>query len=419
MRRRRQGVAAAAAGVADVAVPAPAAPMPDWVQAAAAAAVGICGCTGSIYAGFLYDDRALVVENDDLRPAAGWSQLLSNDYWGTPLDDPRSHTSWRPVTVASLKLNFHSVGLEPMPYHVTNVLLHSCVCALVPFAATAAAGVGESTRDLWLRGLLTGLVFAAHPIHSEAVDNVAGRAELLAALFALMSFVSFVGCTTKAAAGTGTGLQPRVAFSSACFLLATLSKETGFTVLGTMWAYDLLYCANVLPLLRALATCVQLQRQSGGNCSLGAVARRQLPLLLSAAAYCATRHSLSHAFVPQISARDNHIAVHPDHHVQVLSYASLHARYASLLLWPTSLSADYSFEAVPLVHSVGEPWVWAAIVLYLWLVLLIGYAVSVLVLGHTCASASTKFELSSAAAPLVSSRLHSATLVVTVTRRRA
>ena len=141
--------------------------------------------------GFLYDDRALVTENEDLRPASTWAQLLVHDYWGTPLSDPRSHTSWRPATVASLKLNFHLAGLEPWPYHATNLALHACVCALVTVAAAASTFPGETASGCRRRTLLSGLVFAAHPIHTEAVDNVAGRAELLAAVFALLSFVAF------------------------------------------------------------------------------------------------------------------------------------------------------------------------------------------------------------------------------------
>jgi hypothetical protein len=390
-------------------------------SAAAAAALGIGCCYTSLEAQLVYDDRALVVENEDLRPSTPWMQLLAHDYWGTALSDPRSHTSWRPVTVASLKANFHACGLEPAPYHATNLALHGCNCALVVYATAGlllaersnseetAATAGAGGRRM-VQSLLTGLLFAAHPVHTEAVANVAGRAELLAALCALAAFVCFMhsgsssssGPITTAAVASGPprryrtqdtrggtarllGLWPAWlrGLGVAClFLLGTLAKETGFTVLGVIWVHELTCGLGALPRIAALLRCSRgaaaaaakpipprpsprrrVDDDDGGRRAAAAAAAITSPrrsgmvpgvvtrhawLLCAAVGYLASRRQLAHSFSPQISRRDNHIALHPSWRVRAASYAALHARYAALLWHPATLSADYSFDSIPL-----------------------------------------------------------------------
>ena len=40
----------------------------------------------TVWAGFVWDDRAAIIANADLRPTAPWSDLLKHDFWGTPLN---------------------------------------------------------------------------------------------------------------------------------------------------------------------------------------------------------------------------------------------------------------------------------------------------------------------------------------------
>ena len=126
-----------------------------------AAALGVAACSAGLGGGLLYDDRALVIENQDLRPSTAWTALVFHDFWGTPLDDTRSHTSWRPVTVATLKLNFHLHELEPRGYHVVNLALHASVCAMVVLVAKCCGVGGQS----WQPSAICGMLFAVHPVH--------------------------------------------------------------------------------------------------------------------------------------------------------------------------------------------------------------------------------------------------------------
>lgn len=39
----------------------------------------------ALYCGFVFDDVSAIKTNEDLRPESAWSNLLLNDFWGTPM----------------------------------------------------------------------------------------------------------------------------------------------------------------------------------------------------------------------------------------------------------------------------------------------------------------------------------------------
>ena len=113
--------------------------------------------------GFCYDDKAAILENKDLLPNTSWADLLRNDFWGTPLHMNHSHKSYRPLCVATFRLNYLLHELEPMGYHLVNILLHGVVCYLYVQLC------GLVLSEVW-PALIAGLLFAVHPIHTEAVS---------------------------------------------------------------------------------------------------------------------------------------------------------------------------------------------------------------------------------------------------------
>ena len=111
-----------------------------------------------------FDDNQAIRENQDLRPnVTSWFNLLANDFWGTPMADKDSHKSYRPLTVATFRLNYMLHELQPLGYHLVNVLLHSAVCYLYVLLC------GVVFSEVW-PALIAGLLFAVHPIHTEAVS---------------------------------------------------------------------------------------------------------------------------------------------------------------------------------------------------------------------------------------------------------
>ena len=142
-----------------------------WLSVGTAAKV--CALVGalvylnSLGLRFCFDDVAAIEENMDLRPNVSWFNMFRNDFWGMAMEERDSHKSYRPLTVATFRLNYMLHELQPMGYHLVNVLLHSAVCYLYVLLC------GVVFSEVW-PALIAGLLFAVHPIHTEAVRKGRG-----------------------------------------------------------------------------------------------------------------------------------------------------------------------------------------------------------------------------------------------------
>ena len=128
------------------------------------AVVGCAAYISSLDCDMCFDDETAIIKNRDLRPSIPWSNILYNDFWGKPMASEDSHKSYRPLTVATFRLNYMLHELQPLGYHLVNVLLHSAVCYLYVLLC------GVVFSEVW-PALIAGLLFAVHPIHTEAVSH--------------------------------------------------------------------------------------------------------------------------------------------------------------------------------------------------------------------------------------------------------
>ncbi|TBR17083.1 tetratricopeptide repeat protein [bacterium] len=185
-----------------------------FVAAAAALAV----YAGSLRGGFVYDDFPIIVENP-LVLSGTPAQFLGSAYWRRP---GREGGLYRPLTVASYAVNARLTGLSAPAFRTVNALLHAAVSALAVFLA-AALGLGAPAATL------AGLAFAVLPVHAEAVAWSVGRAEVLAAGFALGAWLCLLG-----------PLRPgRLAAGALLFLAALLAKESAAALPAAVAAADL------------------------------------------------------------------------------------------------------------------------------------------------------------------------------------
>ena len=126
----------------------------------------------------------------------------------------RFSSVFRPVTFATMALNWALGGTEPLGYHLFNLLLQAgVVWLLYLFLLEILEGYPQKESVAFAAALL----FAVHPIHTEAVASVAGRAEMLAAGFLLAAWVLH--------------LRDREILALVCFVLALLSKESAVAFL--------------------------------------------------------------------------------------------------------------------------------------------------------------------------------------------
>lgn len=154
---------------------------------------------------FQFDDWAVIVDEERVHSLAAW--------WA-------SMPGIRPVLKLSYALNWQS-GLGLAGFHAVNLAIHLAntllTCALLGRLAAPPPAA-----------FVAALVFALHPVQTEAVTYVSGRSASLAAAFALASLLAW-----QAARDPALGVSRRAlawVASLALFLLALGTRETVFVV---------------------------------------------------------------------------------------------------------------------------------------------------------------------------------------------
>ncbi|NNK64721.1 MAG: hypothetical protein HKO98_16090 [Gemmatimonadetes bacterium] len=186
---------------------------------AACAALAVLLFLPSLRGGFAYDDVQIIVENPAFE---GWSALLASlvePYWPGP--DGTAFGLWRPLTTLALGIQRLLFGDAAWAFHAVNVALHGVVTALV-------VRVGAGFLPLAV-AVGAGIIFAVHPVHTEAVANVVGFAELGAAAAFLLAVGSFArdGVTAD---GPRPLTPARVAVVCTLYLVACLTKESAIVL---------------------------------------------------------------------------------------------------------------------------------------------------------------------------------------------
>ena len=153
----------------------------------------------------VHDDIFAVRDNRDLRSSTPIAQLLRDDFWGEAISSPTSHKSYRPLTVLTFRLNYVLHELQPWGYHVINVLLHGLATVLFglvcrkmvcvdPSVSASAGGSGWSSGGGgWSsrEGLVftAMMLFASHPVHTEAVSKEFTTSSVLIKFYTLIGLV--------------------------------------------------------------------------------------------------------------------------------------------------------------------------------------------------------------------------------------
>ena len=125
---------------------------------------------------------------------------------------------WRPLSLVVFALEYPLLGDNPIGYHFNNLLLYT-LCCLVLFALLRV----YIFKDNHLAAFFAALLFAIHPIHTEAVANVKSLDELLSLLLLLTALYFSLKYINE---GRHTN---HLIIALAAYFLALLSKENGIT----------------------------------------------------------------------------------------------------------------------------------------------------------------------------------------------
>ncbi|MEM7199080.1 MAG: tetratricopeptide repeat protein [Planctomycetota bacterium] len=260
----------------------------------------------------------------ELRPL---SEYFEHHYW--PHRTPVSET-FRPATTLSFALRHAAFGDNSLPAHWANVVLHVLATALTYVLLVRLAVP-------WSAACVGMLVFGVHAVHSEAVANVVGRAELL-------GFVGGAAATLLLDSARRRGVVGRTVLgvgSAACAFLAFCAKESALA-----WV-------AFAPLWWAVA------RRRRGEPWLGSPAGTLLgvaALVIPAAAYWWLRQRMLGGLPGTVDASigylENPLLDVPSF-VRVCTGTLLWGYGLLLTLLPFSLSADYGPCQLPVVDGAN------------------------------------------------------------------
>jgi len=269
------------------------------------------------FSGLFEGDSGLLVAQDlRVRQASpeNLALIFSQQYWY-----PNSDSGvYRPLVTLSWLLNYSILGNgdRTAGYHAVNLALHLTNVILVWLLCIII-------WDDVLPALFTAAIFALHPVNVEAVTNIAGRADLMAALGVLAGLLLH----TQLGKSAG-GRRPAILLGMfLAALFGIFSKENAVVLPAVMLLYDTVFRS----------------RREAGSVISGYVA-----VLLALIAMFGVRHLVfSRLPLPDLPFVDNPL-VGASFWTGRLTAVAVIWRYLALLLWPRNLSWDYSYNQIPM-----------------------------------------------------------------------
>jgi Tfp pilus assembly protein PilF len=187
--------------------------------------------------GFIWDDDSYVTENPTLHDLGGLQRIWF-EVGAVPQYYPMVHTMFW--------LEYHLWGLNPLGYHLINVLLH----------AAAAILLWQVLRRLQIRGAwLAAVIFALHPVEVESVSWITERKNVLSAVFYFAAALAYFRFVAWAEPG-GQNRHRCYWYWGALvlFLAALLSKTVACSLPAALllvcwWKKGRVQWGDILPLL--------------------------------------------------------------------------------------------------------------------------------------------------------------------------
>jgi len=197
--------------------------------------------------GFIYDDHSQILQNHLIRDIKNVPEIFRRSAW-TFEGAPPTSNYYRPMLNLFYMAIYYTFGLKAWGYHLLNILFHTGNSVLVFLLASGLPGTSEHkvkakvqekpyplsapllTSTFLSPPFVAGLLFATHPVHTEAVTWIGGLPDVSFAFFYLFSFYLYLR------SGKNYGWQ--YLFSVISFMLSALCKEPALTLPGILIAFD-------------------------------------------------------------------------------------------------------------------------------------------------------------------------------------
>lgn len=285
------------------------------------AAITVLAYRPGMSAGFYFDDEQNLLE----AAALHWDEFSVSNVSAALRD---AHLRSRPVANLSLAANHLASGLDPAPYHWTNLAIHLAVGLALYWVVRLFQrhhGGGLCNRNI---ALLAVLLFLVHPLNVQATTYVVQRMTSLATLFGLLALGAYLSGRYGSSAVSRLGWY---LLAAACFLLAAGSKELGFLVLPMLILYEACFHGPAW-----LKRCRRGVQRAG--LPLTVVAASAILLL---AGWLGWIYAGDHFHGGETMPSRNFSGVE-----RMLTQGRVQVFYLSLLLWPapSRLTLDHDFD---------------------------------------------------------------------------
>ena len=278
-----------------------------------AAALGAVAYANSLTNDFAYDDLHIISENKGIQSLDSIPAALVQPYWPGPYGEQLD--LWRPTTTLVLGLQYAIAGENPTLYHGVNVVAHALATGLVVLLLAELLPLSAA--------FVAGLVFAVHPVHTEAVANVIGIAEILPAALYLLA------CLVHLRGPAETGWRRALAVG-ALYALAFGGKESAVTLPAVLVLLDS---------AKARLGFAEMPAYLRARWRLYAVLAGVAAVMLWAR--FRVLGNIAHPFGPLGADLLEEIP-------RIWTLAEIWSNYVRLLVFPMDLSSDYSPNVIPI-----------------------------------------------------------------------
>jgi len=304
------------------------------VHMAVIALLAIAAYSNTFHIPFQFDDIGTIVQNAKVKDLANVPGFF--------IGEDSSFAS-RPLLHATDAVNYYLDGMNTRGYHAVNLAVH-IINAILLYLLILMTGrhMRLEEDDVRLLAALSAMIFAAHPLQTEAVTYITSRSMLLATMFYLLGPIVFLRAAT-AARGRGRYVAALFAVS----MLGMASRENFATFPLMLFFYDLLFVSALNP-REAL--------------------RRHYALYLAAALPLGYLAFIILGNTYDRSIDYPGIGIRPLHYI--ITQFKVHWTYLRLLVLPIGQNADYDypisrslFNPAALIAFVGYAGLWAGAVL--------------------------------------------------------
>ena len=272
--------------------------------------------------GFVGDDDTVIAKNKiTTQGIKAFPEIMVSPYrkgfW------ERKESLYRPMSILLFATEWQLSPRNPMLFHIVNVLLF----ALTVFVMMKTLALLLPDIRGVLIAFIATLLYAAHPVHTEVVDNVKSGDEILCLLFSLLSLYFLFRYLKESR-------FLMMVFSLLCFLFSLLSKENAITMLA------------VFPLAIYFFSGTPVKKIITSTLMFAGVL----------AIYFAMRiHALGGiSNFTEILLINNSIVETSDSTIRFATAVFILGKYLLLNVFPHPLTWDYSYRVIPL-HKIADP----------------------------------------------------------------